>query len=369
MMTRTALIRGMLACCAALILASGCQLDSLVSSRSGTDSGENGEPTGGNGRSGETTLSFTVQPGNSIAGMAISPAIEVTARNSDGGTNSAFTGVITLALGSNPADGTLSGPASRAASNGVATFAGLSIDKAGSGYRLEAAAQGAQSQTSVSFAVSAAPGNSPARIELTGGAGQSGPVGQPLVNPYSVRVTTSNGAPVAGVTVTWAVLSGGGSITAKSTTNSSGVATAVHVLGSQAGTQQASATVAELSGSPVTFTATATPGPPARLIFQTQPSDTQAGETISPAVRVRVEDSFGNNVTGSDISLTIAIAPGTGTPLAKLSGNRTVTVVEGIATFGNLRIDLPGLSYRLVVAGGGLEAVSAPFNVSFLSDR
>jgi hypothetical protein len=86
-------------------------------------------------------------------------------------------------------------------------------------------------------------------------------------------------------------------------------------------------------------------------------------------VRVRVEDSFGNSATDSDISLTIGIAPGTGTPLAKLSGNRRVTVVEGIATFGNLRIDLPGLSYRLLVAGSSLEAVSAPFNVSFLSER
>src|SRR4029079_7082665 len=58
---------------------------------------------------------------------------------------------VTLAIGTNPASGTLSGTKTVAAVNGVATFSDLSIDKAGTGYTLTAASTGLTGDTSSSF--------------------------------------------------------------------------------------------------------------------------------------------------------------------------------------------------------------------------
>src|SRR3989454_9249481 len=99
------------------------------------------------------TLVFTVQPTSTVAGASITPAIEVTARDANGNTATALTGNVTLAIGTNPSGGVLSGTATHAATGGVATFAGLAIDKVGTGYTLTAT--GAGSATSTAFNITA----------------------------------------------------------------------------------------------------------------------------------------------------------------------------------------------------------------------
>src|SRR3989442_6062379 len=101
------------------------------------------------------TLVFTVQPTSTVAGASITPAIEVTARDANGNTATGFTGNVTLAIGTNAAGGTLSGTATHAAVGGVATFAGLSIDKVGTGYTLTASATGPATGTSTAFNITA----------------------------------------------------------------------------------------------------------------------------------------------------------------------------------------------------------------------
>src|SRR5207247_2113700 len=76
-----------------------------------------------------------------------------TALDASNNTATGFTGNVTLAIGTNPSGGALSGTATHAASGGVATFAGLSIDKAGTGYTLTAT--GAGSATSTAFNITA----------------------------------------------------------------------------------------------------------------------------------------------------------------------------------------------------------------------
>src|SRR5437879_13630566 len=80
-----------------------------------------------------SALVFSVEPTNTVAGAAITPAVQVTAQDASGNTASGFTGNITVAIGTNPSTGTLSGTKTVAAVAGVATFPGLSIDKAGTG--------------------------------------------------------------------------------------------------------------------------------------------------------------------------------------------------------------------------------------------
>src|SRR5437773_1712685 len=81
-----------------------------------------------------TQLVFSVQPSTTSAGAAITPAVQVTALDASNNTATEFTGNVTLAIGTNPGSGTLTGTATVAASAGVATFANLSIDKVGTGY-------------------------------------------------------------------------------------------------------------------------------------------------------------------------------------------------------------------------------------------
>jgi hypothetical protein len=88
-----------------------------------------------------TQLSFEVQPTATPAGAVITPAIQVAAKDASGGIVATYGGIITIAIGFNPAAGILAGTLSAGAVNGIATFANLSIDKAGTGYTLKATAQ------------------------------------------------------------------------------------------------------------------------------------------------------------------------------------------------------------------------------------
>jgi hypothetical protein len=100
------------------------------------------------------------------------------------------------------------------------------------------------------------------------------------------------------------------------------------------------------------------------LVFLQQPTDMAAGQTISP-VTVAVVDAFGNVETDDNtntITLSLGINPGSGT----LSGTLTVTVVNGVATFSDLAVDLAGMGYTLHASiGGGLPDLdSNPFNIT-----
>src|SRR5207248_2335405 len=83
----------------------------------------------------------------------ITPDVQVTAQDGSGNTATGFTGNVTVAIGTNPSSGTLSGTKTVAAVAGVTTFSGLSIDKAGTGYTLTAT--GAGSTTSTAFNITA----------------------------------------------------------------------------------------------------------------------------------------------------------------------------------------------------------------------
>src|SRR5438094_2305233 len=86
-----------------------------------------------------TQLAFTAQPISSTANNTIgsSPAggINVASQNANGNQTSS-TASITVAIGSNPSGGTLSGTTTVAAASGVATFSQLSINAGATGYTL-----------------------------------------------------------------------------------------------------------------------------------------------------------------------------------------------------------------------------------------
>jgi hypothetical protein len=85
-------------------------------------------------------LVFRVAPTQGVAGELLA-AVQVELQDSQGNVLTGSTSGVTVSLGENPAGGQLLGPTTVAAVNGVATFSGLSLRKAGNGYTLVASAE------------------------------------------------------------------------------------------------------------------------------------------------------------------------------------------------------------------------------------
>ncbi len=125
--------------------------------------GNRGIAIGHTGGTGTGLLAFRVQPRGVTAGNIMTPAVQVQIQDTLGNVDTSFTASVTIAIGTNPVGGRLSGTTSVAPVNGVALFGDLALDKAGTGYTLTASAPGATGATSASFDVIAATGSAPAR--------------------------------------------------------------------------------------------------------------------------------------------------------------------------------------------------------------
>ncbi len=297
------------------------------------------------------SVAFVQEPTSASAGAAITPA--PTVRVLDGAGNLVTTPAQTVALtiSTNPGGATLSGTTSVATVSGLATFTGISLNRSGTGYRLRAAAGALVPDTSVAFNVTAAAATTIAANSATA---QSDTAGLPVAAPPSVLVTDANANPVAGVSVTFAVTGGGGSILPVTpvVTNAAGIATLTSwTLGNVAGANTVTASVAGLTGSPVTFTATGVAGVATQLVIQTQPSGAaQSGVAFAVQPAVRLADVFGNTVPTTGTVVTAALASGTGT----LGGTLTATTATGIATFTNLSITGVAGAYTVRFTSGAL---------------
>src|SRR5438034_4963891 len=117
--------------------------------------GSSAGPTQPTGVGPAAKLVFTVQPSTAAAGAMNTPAVQVTVQDAQGNTVTTATTSITVAIGTNPASGTLAGTKTVAAASGVATFSTLSLNMVGTGYTLTATATGLTSATSSAFNISA----------------------------------------------------------------------------------------------------------------------------------------------------------------------------------------------------------------------
>jgi len=125
-----------------LFAASGCESGATTSFTRGISGGGGG---------GGTTLQFTTQPGTTAAGNLLG-AIQVSAVNSFGVTDTSFNGSVTVALSGGSASASLGGTPTVTASVGVATFNDLTVSAAGT-YTLVASSSGFSNATSASFTI------------------------------------------------------------------------------------------------------------------------------------------------------------------------------------------------------------------------
>ena len=212
------------------------------------------------------------------------------------------------------------------------------------------------------FTATAQPASGPANVVVLSGNNQPGLVGYGVNWRPAVVVTDVNNAPVANATVTFAVATGGGSVTGgTATTNAAGVAqVGKWTLGGSAGVNTLTATVAGAGvlGSPLTFSDTAV----------------AAGYTIQvqyfgPAPSAAVKAAIGAAVTRwqqliyrpiGPITFTTGQAPagtcGTGTPAVVGTINNLLILAQFDSIDGPGRI-LGQAGPCLVRSTNGLTAV------------
>jgi len=304
-----------------------------------------------------TQLAFTTQPVNTAAGATI--PVVVTAQDAQGNTATGFTGNVTMAIGTNPASGSLSGTLGVLAVSGVATFSNLSIDQVGTGYTLSASATGPSSATSGTFNITVG-----AAAKLAFGQQPTATTGGTAISPtMTVRILDANGNLTASTaSVTLAITSGTGTAGAHlsgtvSKAAVAGVAAFNDVSIDSAGTAYTlNATSSGLTADTSTAFNVAV-GTGAKLDFLVQPSTTPPGGAITPAVQVEIRDAGGNLVT-TDNTTNVVVAIGTN-PGGTLSGTLTQQASGGVATFANLSIDNAHPGYTLSASSGSLTGATS----------
>jgi adhesin/invasin len=209
-----------------------------------------------------------------------------------------------IAGGGGDLDGTTS-VASDAA--GVVTFTDLAVRGAPGIRTLIFAADAFASVASAPIAIGV---GAPVSIAATAGDGQSATVNTAVPTAPAVVIRDGDGNPVPGIPVTFAVASGGGSVSGGTvTTGADGIATAGGwTLGTTAGTNTLVAQVEglELQGSPLTFTATGVAGPlsPEQSTVSAAPGNITASAGGSTStITVTAKDAFGNPLQDLPVTL------------------------------------------------------------------
>lgn len=186
------------------------------------------------------------------------------------------------------------------------------------------------------------PKTGPATLAVAGGNDQTAPAGTELSQPLVVRVTDAAGKPLAGVAVAWQVTAGGGSLAPAGATDAAGEARARWMLGTAAGSNAATATVAGVSAA--LFSAAGAPGPVETVTLAPESAALEVGATRQLTAAAR--DRHGNAVSGrafqwsstrGDVAavdaggVVTALAPGTSLVVATLDAKSDTTTVTVLA--------------------------------------
>ena len=198
------------------------------------------------------------------------------------------------------------------------------------------------------------PDTTPVVLSVSAGSSQTAVVGQAVSVAPAVRITRS-GNPVSGIVVTFAATLGGGSVTGGTvTSNSSGIASATSwTLGTTAGANTVTATVADQTVTSVVFTASGTAAAASAASKQTGDAQTGiVGQAVATRPAVKVVDQFGNAVAGVTVTFAVTGAAGTITGATQTSG------ADGIATVGGWTLGNTVGAQTLTATVAGVAGVS-----------
>jgi hypothetical protein len=320
---------------------------------------------------------FTQQPSSSTtAGTPFSTQPKVSVEDAGGNVVTTDSSTVTLGItsGTGNSQGTLTctGSDSATAVQGVATFAGCSVDKSGAGYTLTASDAALTAGTSSAFSIT--PGSASMLAFTRQPAGATG--GSAFTTQPTVSVEDLHGNVVTGdsSSITLAISTGTG------TTGAVLACTGGNTMAASAGGAAFAGCNIDKVGTGYTLRATdsaltpatstafnVTTGTASKLVFSAQPSNSTGGTAFGTQPQVTIEDAGGNTVSGNTSSVTLAITSGTGTAGAALSctGGDTLAATAGVASFTGCRVDKSGTGYTLTATDGALpSAASNSFNVT-----
>ena len=293
------------------------------------------------------------------AAVPVAPAVRVV--DAGGNRVAGVTVIFTVGTGG----GTVSNATAISNANGIATVAGWTLGTvAGTNTLLANVQAGGVTGNPLSFTATAIAGTA-STVTKQAGDVQSVGVGTAVTVRPAVKVADQFGNGISGATVTFAVATGGGTITGgTATTGADGVATiGSWTLGNTSGAQTLTATAAGVT-TPVTFSATATAAA-AKTVVKTA-GDAQSvvvgsAAPIRPAVKVT--DQFGNAVPG--VSVTFAVTTGTGS----VTGGTVNTGADGVATVGSWIVSqaIGANVLRATVAGAGITGNPIDFTATSLA--
>ena len=326
----------------------------------------------GGGFGSATSSSFTVTPAAAthLVVAAEPPSsvaagghfgLTVDAEDAFGNLVGGYSGSVTLSLAGGPG-AALGGTLSAAASDGVASFSGLSIDRAGTDFTIEASAAGLTTATTGSFAVTPA---APAQLILQGGPPSSVTAGAPLGLAVAVEDVYGNVETGYGGDVTLGLAGGPagavlGGVTDEPATG--GVATFFGLALTTAGTGYE----IDASGGGLTDARSGSfevaPAAPAQLVV-TQPPRRPLLPGSPFDFGVSVEDAFGNVVSNSDAEVALNMLGGaSGTTLG---GTTTAIASGGVATFGGVTLGRVGSPFQIEASSPGLAgAITVDLSVT-----
>jgi hypothetical protein len=236
--------------------------------------------------------------------------------------------------------------------NGVATFSNLILDTMGS-YTLSLSDGALTGETTGSITIRPASASTLVlqQSPSSGTAGQALAAIKVAVEDSFGNIITSDAS-----SVSVSVATGPGGFAIGSTTSvaaMNGVSTFNNLVFDTAGSYKLSLSDGALSGTTtgsIAINATVA----SQLALQQSPSGGVAGQALG-AVKVAVEDAFGNVVTSDTSSVTVAVL--TGPAGFALGSTTSVAAVNGVATLSNLVFDATG-SYTLSLSDGALTGVS-----------
>jgi hypothetical protein len=299
-------------------------------------------------------LAITQTPTTGTAGQALGTALTALVEDTFGNVVTSNSSTVALAVLSGPASFASGSTTSVAAASGVASFSNLIFNTAGS-YTLSASDGSLTGATSGSFTVSPAAASKLVISQTP----TSGTAGQALGTSLKISVEDAFGNVVSsnGSTVAVTVASGPGSFASSSTTSvaaSSGVATFSNLIFDTAGSYTLSVTDGSLTGA-TSGSVTINPAAASKLSITQLPSTGTAGQALGTALKVSVEDAFGNVVTSNTSTVAVTVASGPG---AFAGGSTTsVAAVSGVATFSNLIFNTAG-TYTLSISDGSLTGTT-----------
>jgi len=312
-------------------------------------------------------LVFNAQPSEAIAGLPFDPQPVVAAVDEEGNIVTSYRGLamLTITAGTGTSGARLLGGTTAGLLNGIVEFRNISIDKTGDGYTLTVTCGTLASATSKPFTVS--PG-APYKLAFITQPSR-GVAGSPFTTQPEVIVQDSCGNTVTSYegSVTLALTYGSmpsGAVLSGTTTipviNSRARFTDLSINKTHPEYELTATSEGLFQTTSKTFKIS--PATPAKLEFTVQPSGAKAGTSFETQPKVAIEDIYGNVVTTSRASVTVSIAPGTGTPGAILSGTKTLIAesgLGGLAEFTDLSIDQAGSGYMLMATSSGLASVTS----------